>query len=143
MQHAGHIDRPQFLGGGTSMHKTVMVVDDNETDLLLTRLTLERSGIAGRLVLMRSAVDALVHLAGPGPAINLILLDVNMPGMDGFEFLDRHAQGAAPPVPVVMLSASPDPADRARALAHAFVLDFLSKPLDLAKTAGLRAHLPD
>ena len=125
------------------MHKTVMVVDDNETDLLLTRLTLERSGITGHLVLMRSAGDALAHLAGTGPAVDLILLDVNMPGMDGFEFLDRHARRDLPPVSVVMLSASIDPADRARALAHAFVLDYLIKPLDLAKTAGLRVHLPD
>ena len=131
------------------MHKTVMVVDDNETDLLLTRLTLERSGIAGQLVLMRSAADALAHLAGPGPAVDLILLDVNMPGMDGFEFLDHHTQRGLPtgpvsgPVPVVMLSASLDPAERARALAHACVLDFVSKPLDLAKIAGLRAHLAD
>lgn len=143
MLQAGRPDRPSYLSGGASMQKTVMVVDDSETDLLLTRLILEKSGIAGRLVLMRSAVDALVHLAGPGPVVDLILLDVNMPGMDGFDFLDRHAQQALPPVPVVMLSGSPDPADRSRALAHSFVLDFISKPLDLAKTAGLQALLQD
>jgi len=123
------------------MHKTVMVVDDSETDLLLTQLVLEKSGIADQLVMMGSAQEALAHLAGPGPGVHLILLDVNMPGMDGFGFLARHAQRGSGAAPVVMLSASPDPADRARALAHGPVRDFLSKPLDKAKAAGLRAHL--
>lgn len=123
------------------MAKTVMVVDDSETDLLLTRLTLEGAGIAGRLLLMRSAEEALACLARPGQAVDLVLLDVNMPGLDGFDFLARFGQLVPVPAPVVMLSASPDPADRQRALAHACVQDFLSKPLDPAKAAGLRAHL--
>lgn len=123
------------------MPKTVMVVDDSETDLLLTRLTLQRAGVAERLLLMTSAEEALASLAKPDAMVDLILLDVNMPGLDGFGFLARHGQQSPGPVPVVMLSASPDPADRLRALAHACVKDFLSKPLDQAKAASLRAHL--
>lgn len=106
------------------MTKTVLVVDDSETDLLLARLTLEGAGIADRLLLMSSVEDALA-----------------CPGLDGFDFLARYGQQTPVPAPVVMLSASPDPADRQRALAHACVRDFLSKPLDPAKAASLRAHL--
>ncbi len=119
------------------MLKTVMVVDDNETDLLFTRLTLERAAIASRLVLVTSVDEALARLADADQAVDLILLDVNMPGQDGFDFLARHGRPGQSQAPVVMLSASPDPADRTRALAHACVQGFLSKPLSLAQASGL------
>ena len=120
------------------MFNTVMVVDDSESDLLFTQIVLERSGVARQLVLMDSARRALDFLAQPGnPAIDLILLDINMPGMDGFEFLDSYEQQCAQPTSVVMLTSSPDPADRVRALQHRCVRDFLAKPLNPALAAGL------
>ena len=124
------------------MFNTVMVVDDSETDLLFARIVLERSGVARHLVMMDSAREALDFLARPdNPVIDLILLDINMPGMDGFEFLGRYGQQCAQPAPVVMLTSSPDPADRVRAQLHSFVRDFLTKPLSPALAAGLSARV--
>lgn len=60
-----------------------------------------------------------------------------MPGMDGFEFLAAYALQCAQPAPVVMLSASPDPADRVPALRHPFVRDCLTKPLAPLVAASL------
>ncbi len=125
------------------MLNTVMVIDDSEIDLLFARIVLERSGVAHRLVLLESAQQALQWLVGPPTcAVDLILLDINMPGMNGFEFLAAYSQQCARPVPVVMLSSSPDPADRAQALRHGFVRDYLTKPLTPATAAGLAQRLP-
>jgi len=62
----------------------------------------------------------------------LILLDINMPRVDGFEFLARlEAMGLVEVLrdtAIVMLSSSTLPGDRERALAHAIVRDYMIKP---------------
>ena len=119
----------------------VLMVDDNENDLLFTRIALERSGVDFEIRAFERAEEALQMLAAtPDHGIDVILLDINMPVMDGFGFL--QAFEALPTAQrdhavVVMLSSSSDPADRARAAAHACVRDFLRKPLDKGDAAKL------
>ncbi|MDP1684817.1 response regulator [Hydrogenophaga sp.] len=119
----------------------VLMVDDNENDLLFTRIALQRSGVDFDVQAFERAQEALQMLAAtPDHGIDLILLDINMPVMDGFGFL--QAFEALPPAQrghavVVMLSSSSDPADRTRAAGHACVRDFLRKPLDKVAAAKL------
>lgn len=125
------------------MLNTVMVIDDSETDLLYARIVLERAGVARELVLVESAREALQLLQGRlAGAVDLILLDINMPGMDGFDFLDAYEAGAAdrPCTAVVMLTSSPDPADRLRAQRHACVRGYQTKPLDVPGALALCAQ---
>jgi CheY-like chemotaxis protein len=126
---------------GAPMSCRVLMVDDNENDLLFTRIALQRCGVDYDLRAFERAQEALDMLAtDPAHGIDLILLDINMPGMDGFAFL--KAFEALPEqqrghIGVVMLSSSSDPADRARAAAHPCVRGFMSKPLDKTHAASL------
>ena len=67
---------------------------------------------------------------------NFILLDINMPGMSGWEFLDKLQAdfNADFPMPeIYMLSSSLDPLDEAKARASVLVNGFISKPLEVDK----------
>ena len=123
------------------MPPRVMMVDDNDSDLLYTRVTLQRCGEPCEVLAFERAQDALQHLSNtPDHGVRLILLDINMPVMDGFAFLDAFealpAEQRAGAV-VAMLSSSSDPGDRSRAQAYPSVAGYLTKPLDRAEAASL------
>lgn len=127
------------------MPPRVMMVDDNDSDLLFTRVTLQRCGEPCEVVGFERAEAALQHLRDtPDHGVNLILLDINMPVMDGFAFLDAFqalAPGQRGQAVVVMLSSSSDPSDRALAQAYGCVKDYLIKPLDRGQAADLLRRL--
>lgn len=110
-----------------------MVVDDSDADLLFARIVLERAQAGFEVLPFESARDALEHLRDTrSDAVDVVLLDINMPGMNGFEFLD--AFGVLPSARrrsavVVMLTSSPDPSDRERALSHPCVRGYITKPM--------------
>ena len=128
----------------------VMLIDDSETDLLYTRLILERSGRDYAVEEFDSAVDALERLRDPSAEPpHIILLDINMPAMSGFEFLQAYerervaaAAGADTAAVVVMLTTSPDPLDRQRAGRHRSVRGYVTKPIDPPTAAALIDLLP-
>lgn len=111
---------------------TIMMIDDSEIDQLVYRRIVSRSTIVGRLLQYTNAAAALQFLIeNPSEMPDLILLDVNMPGMNGFDFLNRaSAELDMQLCPViVMLSTSVNPGDMARARSYEIVKDFYSKPL--------------
>ena len=116
----------------TAAIDTLMLVDDSEIDqLIYARLAL-RSGIVGSLRQFMDAAEAfdyLLQVHPPEP--DLILLDINMPGMNGFDFLAAvEARFGPGPLPMVaMLTSSLNPADRRQAERHRRVQAFLNKPL--------------
>jgi CheY-like chemotaxis protein len=128
------------------MLKRVMLIDDNDADLLYTRIVLERSGAAKEVLAFESARDALAALAAsPGPDVDLILLDINMPGMNGFDFLRAYEQLPAArrgQAVVVMLTSSPDPVDRERAASFGSVKGYVVKPLDRDAARALVRLVP-
>lgn len=123
------------------MARRIMLIDDYESDLLFTRLMLERCDQQYQVVEYDSAQEALQYLQShPGHGISVILLDINMPGMNGFEFLQAYEMLAATKqaeAVVVMLTSSPDPRDRARAESFGSVRGYITKPIDKATASGL------
>ncbi|MCR5883105.1 response regulator [Rhizobacter sp. J219] len=111
----------------------VMVVDDNDADLVYTEVVLRARGIAREVSCYDTAAAALSRLTDRAqPPVSLVLLDLNMPEMDGFAFLrayESQLTRAERPVPVIMLSSSPESSDRLRCTAHGCVQGYMVKPL--------------
>ena len=112
--------------------ETIMMVDDEEVDQMLYGRIVERSDHAKRIVSFQDAKKALTHLVDASePVPELVLLDVNMPNMDGFGFLSELAtrmDNASAPI-IVMLTTSFNPADEKRAREFDLVHGFRNKPL--------------
>jgi CheY-like chemotaxis protein len=104
---------------------TILIVEDNLANQLLVAAVLDREGY--RLELAGSAAEARVVLDRGLP--NLILMDVQLPGVDGLTFTrELKADPATAHIPVVALTALAMAGDRERALA-AGCAGYISKPI--------------
>jgi len=112
----------------TKIKKTVWVVDDDETALMLAEEVLKAEGFQVGIFNDSARAMAAVVLGGP----DIIVLDVMMPGMDGFEFCSRlRAHPAGADVPVLMATSLDDSSSIARAY-EAGATNFANKPLNWA-----------
>ncbi|ACO47646.1 response regulator [Deinococcus deserti] len=95
----------------------ILLIDDNPLDRELTELALLEVAPGSSLTLAESGIQAM-QLLWAGLRTDLILLDVNMPGMHGFDVLQAlRADTSLNHIPVVMLSTSGAERDRAQAQA--------------------------
>ena len=121
------------------MHKKlncILLIDDDEDDNYLHQLVIEKAGITEKVVAVESGFEALEYLTKKQnevyPQPDLIFLDINMPKMNGWEFLEEYKklevvqQGK---IIVVMLTTSILNKDIEQAQNSAEVLDFHNKPL--------------
>ncbi len=113
------------------MSVSILVVDDEPdvVDLFKRRFRRELKRGDYAMYFANSGEDALRQLRdGIEPEVMLILSDINMPGMSGFELL-KEVKGLWPGLPVAMITAYGDDESRRRAT-EAGATDFLTKPLN-------------
>ena len=103
------------------MAKTILIVDDEERLLRLVQAYLEQEGF--HILTARDGREALTSARAEKP--DLIVLDLMMPVMDGFEFLRRYRQEAQ--TPIVLLTARVDETDKVVGL-ELGADDYVTKP---------------
>lgn len=118
--------------------KTVLLIDDDEPTTFINKKIIQSSGLIDTIHTANSGQEALNFLSHKENQVNeiptpdLILLDINMPAMDGWEFLTeykklKHTQPKA--IVIVMLTTSLNPDDEMKAKEIKEVYGFKNKPL--------------
>ena len=122
-------------------YKRVMLVDDNDIDNFVNRKTIEAISFAEKIEAHIDPETALEFLQGiqkTGGAMKedlpeIIFLDINMPLMDGFDFVrqfEKLNEATKQNIRIYLLSSSMNPTDRDRASEFESVHAFLEKPLN-------------
>lgn len=116
----------------------IILVDDNDIDIVVNTKLLKLANITDNVVSFNRCEEALDWLGqnhkNGGLKDNVVLLDIQMPGTDGFQCLEKYV--SLPPevktgCRVFMLSSSIDRGDIERAEANHDVIKVLEKPLDV------------
>ncbi len=122
----------------TAAQKLLLLVEDSPADVALARAALADTLLTHRCISFCDGSSALDYLSDEGNELpDLVLLDLNLPGMDGRELL-AEIKGSARllQIPVVILTTSNAPSDREQAYAgHAN--SFVTKPVDLDDYADM------
>jgi len=124
--------------------QTVLLIDDNEVDNFINQKILKQVAFAKNIVAMESGISALEYLKDnfqkPGNLPEVIFLDIRMPIMDGFGFLDEYdkfPEVLKGKVKIIMISSTLDKNEVKEARSNRYIFDFLSKPLDVEELTRL------
>ena len=128
------------------MIKKLLCIDDDSTTLMLIKMVTEKAAFAKEVITAMNGKEALEYyqnLLGESEEKKaaypqLIFLDLNMPVMNGWEFLDEFVATLLPHFPdtkVVILSSSANPVDKEKAKLYPIIIGYISKPItaDLLK----------
>ncbi len=109
------------------------MVDDEEASNFLNQIVIRQSKLASEVVAYQKAKDALDYISEQqknGDSPDLVFLDINMPLMNGWEFVDEYAKIASNSnTKIIMLTSSINPNDQERAAKTDHISGFRSKPL--------------
>jgi CheY-like chemotaxis protein len=128
--------------------KSILLVDDDIATNYLHRMVIESYGFTEHIAEVHDGQEAMEYLTkkidGEYPRPEIIFLDINMPRMDGWEFLEAYENidpeckaGAV----IAMLTTSLNPDDRSKASDYDCVKNFENKPLDHDKLSKLLADV--
>ncbi|MDW3649136.1 MAG: response regulator [Bacteroidia bacterium] len=118
-------------------YKSVMLIDDNEIDNIINEKIIEANSFADNILVFQTGQEALDFLNtnqnDEDVLPEIVFLDINMPIMDGFQFLEdfeKFSETVLEKCKIIMLSSSISPKDIDRAASSKYVKKYLNKPLN-------------
>jgi CheY-like chemotaxis protein len=123
------------------LYSKIVIIDDSELQLFLAQTLISKHSVSKSSLAFVTASGALEYLhsieRAPEEHPDLILLDISMPEMDGFQFLDAFVSMSGilkDKCPIAMLTASMNTKDVERALSYRPVKGYFLKPIDVKTT---------
>jgi len=123
------------------MKESICIIDDDQIYQLIVRKVVERTGEFESFCFYKNGLEAFEDFKSPDYKLpEIILLDINMPQMDGWQFLDSliaHRPNFYQETIIYVVTSSIAHSDRDKAKSYKEVSGFLSKPLSVEKLKEL------
>lgn len=123
------------------MNLETIIADDDEMVMFLHKIAVTESGLSPKPVVAFNGNEALQFIQKNPAGPFLVLLDINMPVMDGWEFLEAIKNFKTPAVFVVMVTSSVDSRDKRKAFNYAQVIEYIEKPLTVERCIGIKNQI--
>lgn len=117
-----------------------MLIDDDEDTVFLMDVLFSKSDAVDEYLIENNALEALKKLRSKGRFPDCIIVDIKMPGINGFEFVEKYEQQLGkshPYTQLYILSSSVRDSDRTKSLKYKSVKEFILKPLTKKKLAEI------
>ncbi|WP_247235078.1 two-component system response regulator [Telluribacter sp. SYSU D00476] len=129
------------------MIKNVLIIDDDETSIFVTKRRILKSDFAANVLTPGYGVSAIPYFeeliaSGDQEVPELVFLDLNMPFLNGWKFLDVFVQHFLPLLPTIHICvlSSLNPSEEVKATIPPCVIAFINKPLAAQDLENLKKH---